>query len=160
MLRHRSIAASPARGTGEAWDAIAALIADTLERSPSISRADVEGAMAHAAGVGRLLIAGGHLEKIPITLVAGELRLEVTTVSGDKALSSEENSNPVPGAASAQEWKIYLPQCSPLEAAVKDVAKGHSGLSSADPPAATEASTTAGATLDESALTRWAREGE
>lgn len=159
MLRRRSIAASPARGTGEAWEVIAALFADTLDRSPRVSRVAVEDAMGRAAGVGRLLIAGGHLEKTALTLVAGDLHLEVTTVSGDSALSLDENLNPVPGGASAESWTIYLPQCGPLEAAIRDAAKAHEHLSADDPPAPA-AQPAASAALDESALRRWAAEGQ
>lgn len=160
MLRRRSIAASPARGTGEAWGVITTLLADTLDRSASIGRAEVEEAMDHAAGIGRLLIAGGHLEKTPLTLVAGDLHLEVATVSGDGALGLEENLNPVPGGASAETWTVYLPQCSPLESAVEDAAKSHARLSAGAPPTPSTEAASAASGLDQSALERWAREGK
>jgi hypothetical protein len=129
-----------------------------LERSPHINRADVELAMAHASGIGRMLVAGGHLEREPLTLVAGELRLEVTTVSGNNALDLDENLNPVPGGGAAESWTVHLPACPPLDDAARDVADGHDRLSAEAPPApSATASTTPATTLDEAELNKWAR---
>jgi len=158
MQRRRTIACAPVRGTSQAWSVVSELLIDTLERSPHVERADVEAALSGAAGVGRQLIAGGHLENEPITLVAENLYLDVTTVSGDEALTIEENLNPVPGGASAREWTVHLPPCEPLAAQIEVAANTHECLS-ADPPSlsASEASA-AEPTVNDDALRRWAQE--
>lgn len=159
MQRHREIAASPERTAGETWQVITELITATLERSSTISRAAVEATMAGAGGVGRMLIAGGHLEADPVVVVAGDLWLEITTVSGDVALTLEENLNPVPGAASAEAWTVHLPSDGPLAKFVKDVAKGDPHLSSDKPTAATKAALgKTESALSEAALAQWAKE--
>lgn len=159
MQRHRDVAASPERSAGEAWDIITALVADTLERSVTIQRPLVEAAIGRADGIGRMLIAGGHLEQNPLVVVAGELWLEIRTVSGDDALTLEENLNPVPGAADAEDFMIFLPTPAPLATFVKDVVEGDDHLSADEPTAANASDANGGAaTLDETALARWARE--
>lgn len=159
MKRHRQIASSPQRSAGEAWQVITELAVDTLVRSPDIDRADVETTMAHAGGVGRMLIAGGHLKTDPLVLVGGELWLEITTVSGEAALTLEENLNPVPGGAGAKEWTLHLPACPPLTKLVEQTAEGDVHLSAEEPSeAAPDETEPAKAALNEAALARWARE--
>jgi hypothetical protein len=158
VKRHREIASSPQRSAGEAWQVITELAADTLERSPDIQRADVEAAMAHCGGVGRMLIAGGHLQTHPLVLLSGELWLEITTVSGDAALTLDENLNPVPGSAAAKEWTLHLPACPPLTKLVEQTAKGDAHLSAEEPSEAVGEAEAATASLNEAALARWARE--
>jgi hypothetical protein len=159
MERSRTIACAPARGTTQAWGVISDLVTDTLTRSADVQRHDVEAALSVASGVGRQLIAGGHLENDCITLVAENLCLKITTVSGDEALTIEENLAPVPGGASACDWTLHLPPCEPLAAQVKAAAKAHSRLS-AKPPAAPSAKAAATiAAVDDDALRRWAQEG-
>jgi len=122
MRRHRQVAASPERPASETWDVIAQLISATLERSPSISASDVLAAIEAAAPVGRLLIAGGHLDRHPVVLVADSVYLSISTVSGTAAASVDENMNPVPGGATAQKWKIHLPTPEPLGHLVREAA--------------------------------------
>ena len=135
MQRHREIASSPQRTAGEAWQVVAELVAVTLERSPSIDRSSVDTTMEAARGVGRMLIGGGHLESNPIVVIAGQLWLEITTISGDGALTLAENLNPVPGAATADSWMVHLPAPGPLAKIVKDIAKTDDHLSSDEPVA-------------------------
>ena len=159
MQRHREIASSPGRSAGEAWDTITALVGDTLDRSATIERPVVEATLGHAEGIGRMLIAGGHLETDPLVIVAGQLWLELNTVSGDDALTLEENLNPVPGAADAQDFMIFLPSPAPLATLVKNVVNGDDCLSADDPVPPHEASADGRTTtLDKTALARWARE--
>jgi len=124
MLRHRQIAASPERAASETWDIIAQLVLVTLERSPSILAAEVIAAMDAAAPVGRLLIAGGHLDHHPLILVADPVYLSISTVSGTGAAraAADENLDPVPGGASAETWSIHLPTPEPLSHLVKEAA--------------------------------------
>lgn len=134
MKRHRDIAAAPQRGAVATWEAITCLIADTLDRSASIDRAEVETAMRYGAPVGRHLVSGGHLDRQPLTLVAEPVYCTISTVSGTAALSLEENLNPIPGGASAEKFMIYLPSPAVLAQAVSDAAKTSPHLSAHTPP--------------------------
>ena len=159
MKRHREIASSPERTAGEAWQVITELLTATLERSSDISRADVEQTMGRAGGVGRMLVSGGHVETDPLVLVAGDLWLEITTVSGDAALTLEEDLNPVPGGASAEDWTLHLPAGGPLAKFVKDLAKAEPHISSDEPSAkAAKALHETESVLSETALAQWAQE--
>jgi hypothetical protein len=159
VQRRRDIASAPERSGGEAWEIITALVADTLERSDAIHRAVVEATLAHADGIGRMLIAGGHLETHPLIIVAGKLWLEIRPVSGDAALTLEENLNPVPGAADAEDFVIFLSSPAPLATFVKGVVAGDVHLSADEPTAPNESDADGrAAALDETALARWARE--
>jgi len=161
VRRRRDIAASPQRGAPEVWEAIKSLIGDTLERSSIIERADVDAALEPLDTVGRMLISAGHLEKHALVLVAGEVWLEVHTVSGGPALTLEENLNPVPGAAGATDWTLYVPQVEPMAKLVRTTVKGHEHLSADEPAAPTEARAAAphaGSAIGLDALARWAEE--
>ena len=163
MKRLRKVASAPRRNAGEAWETITALLADTLERSEQIERESVESTMDAAAGIGRQLIAGGHLRENPLILVAGEMWLEIETVSGDAALALEENLGPVPGGAKAADWTLHLPQAEPLAKLVRKAAKEDEHLSAEKPKVmASKASESAGSasqgSFNEAALAAWAEE--
>lgn len=157
MKRHRDIAAAPQRSAAVTWQVIICLVADTLERSPRIDRAEVEAVMRAAAPVGRHLVAGGHLDRQPLTLVAEPVYCTITTVSGTAVLSLEENLNPIPGGASAETFMVYLPAPAVMAQAVKEIAKTSPHLSADTPPepagVATAASANGGG-LDLAALAR------
>ena len=74
------------------------------------------------------------LDREPVVVVAALLHLSITTVTGDEALTLEENLAPAPGAASATEWMLYLPTPAPLTAMVTAVADKHANLSASEPP--------------------------
>jgi hypothetical protein len=156
--RYRSVAATPVRAASESWQVIGQLVQDTLERSEHISATDVGDAMQIAAQAGRMLIAAGHLESAPLILIAGDLHLEITTVSGDQAFSLEENLNPVPGGATATEWTVHLPSDGPLGTAVRDVVASSEHLSADKPKVASAKSslTETDALVDKDALRGWA----
>ena len=158
MHRYRSVAATPVRAASESWQVIGQLVQDTLERSEHISATDVGNTMQIAAQAGRMLIAAGHLESAPLVLVAGDLHLEITTVSGDQAFSLEENLNPVPGGATATEWTVHLPSDGPLGTAIRDVVAACEHLSADKPKAASAKSSLkeTDALVDEDALRGWA----
>lgn len=134
MLRSRTIAAAPVRSASATWQVITDLIADTVAVSATCTRDDAEAAMRIAAAAGRMLIAGGHLDRLPIVLIAGTVHCEITTISGTPALNAEENLNIIPGAATATTFTIYLPSPNPLAAVVADAVAGHPRLSDAAPP--------------------------
>ena len=143
MQRRRTIAAAPERRASETWAVISALVADTLERSPSITRGEVVAAMEAAAPAGRMLVAGGHLDAHPVVLVAAPVHVSITTASGVAATSLEENLEPVPGGASATAWTVYLPTPDPLGDAVRAVAAGSAHLSAEEAPTDAEPSVAA-----------------
>lgn len=134
MQRHRQVAAAPERRATEAWDAIGRLVAATLERSPSISRDEVITTMGSAAGVGAMLVAGGHLDTHPVVVVADPVYLSITTLSGTAATKLDEDLGPVPGGAIADEWTIYLPTPEPVGDAVRAAVAGLPHLSADEPP--------------------------
>lgn len=152
MLRHRTIAASPLRSASDTWQVITDLVADTIGKSTHLSRAEAEQTMVAAAPAGRILIAGGHLDQHPVTLIAGAVHCEITTISGTPALTAEENLNPIPGAADATTYTIYLPAPAPLQAAVAAVVASHERLSDAEPPAAGSQSANSQPLIDTEAL--------
>jgi hypothetical protein len=159
VKRLRKIAAAPERTAGEVWATISDLLADTLERSEEIERAEVERAMKAAGGVGRQLISGGHLRKNPLVLVAGEMWLEIEVLSGNGAVGLEENLNPVPGGGSASQWTLYLPPVEPLAKLVRAAVKEDEHLSAEEPKAQVEArSSSKAAAFDAAALAAWAGE--
>ena len=154
MRRAREVAASPVRSASATWTVIADLVADTVAQSSALSRDEAVQATSAAEAVGRMLIAGGHLHKHPITLVAGKVHCEITTVSGTTALMLEENLNPVPGAAGAVDFTIYLPSPAPLQEQVKAAVTAHARLSLGTPPAGETKAASAGPLIDLEALRR------
>lgn len=144
MLRHRTIAASPLRSASESWQVITDLVADTIAASAYLDRTDVIAAMSKAAAAGRMLIAGGHLDRHPLTLTAGSVHCEITTVSGASALTTEESLGPVPGAAGARDYTIYLPSPDPLQDVIAAAVAGHEHLSDGEPPPHSTRTATAG----------------
>jgi hypothetical protein len=137
MQRHRDIAAAPCRASAATWQVITDLVADTLDRSPHLARADVETVMLTARIAGLPLVAGGHLDTHPITLVAGSVNCTIGTVSGTAALSLEENLGAIPGAAAATGFTVHLPVTDPLADLIRATARRSPHLSSRppDPPA-------------------------
>ena len=99
-----------------------------------------------------MLVAGGHLEHLPVVLVAGAVHCEIRTVSGAPALHTEENLNVIPGAASATTFTIHLPSPEPLSEIVADVAGRHPRLSSETASAPQQESATGAALIDLAAL--------
>jgi hypothetical protein len=136
MARHRAIAGSPARTAGETWATISTLVADTLGKSSSITESAVTTVMNDLSPAGLALVASGHLQKHPLTVVAEPLYLTITTVEGEEAFSAmdEENLSPVPGAATATTWKVYLPSPVGLSDLVAEVVAGSEHASAASPP--------------------------
>ena len=134
MQRHRQVAAAPQRRASETWDAISELVVATLDRSPHIVASDVAAAMDAASTVGRVLVAGGHLDIHALVVVAEPVYLNIKTVSGIAATSLDEDLGPVPGGATSSEWTIHLPTPDPVGDAVRSAVSGVSHLSADEPP--------------------------
>jgi hypothetical protein len=135
MQRHRNIAAAPARTASEVSGVLNSLLAETLIRSPHISDTEIATTLEALKPACIMLIAAGHLEREPIVLVAGNLYLSISTVSGDEALSIDENLDPVPGAADASDWSLHVPTPDPVGDAIAALLSGVSHISTepADP---------------------------
>ena len=158
MRRHRSIAAAPRRTAAAAWKAACTLVVDTLDRSGAIDRSDVLISLTALDQVGRMLVAAGHFEEHPVILRAGDIWLEISTESGDAALSLDENLNPVPGASDATSWTLHVPQVEPMAKLVRAAVSGDPNLSAEAPPALAESAALAGSNVDLEVLASWAKE--
>jgi hypothetical protein len=109
MVRTRKIAGRPVRSGAEAWDTIADLSAASLASGPNIDETEVRTELGSISGVMGSLVNGKHLDNAAVEVSAGELHLEIFTVSGDAAFKVRENLNPVPGAATASDWEVRVP---------------------------------------------------
>ena len=152
MQRRREIAAAPERPAPDSWATLARLIEESVGRSEQIQASEIQTTMETVRGVGTLLVAGGHLDRHPITVVAGDLHLSLTTVSGDAVLALEENLKPVMGATKATSWKVYLPTPEPHGNAIRHLAKSDPNLSTDEPPNEKVAGEAASPLLDTAAL--------
>lgn len=141
MHRTRQIGGSPRRTAGEAWKAGKDLIIATLERSSAVGTGTVAPALAPLDGVATALIAAGHLDSRPLTLVDGELHVDLQFINGDAAFTVEENLAAVPGGASATaNWKLYVNPPAHMSTVVDGACAGASHLVSGKAPAAVESS--------------------
>ena len=156
MERHRTIAASPVRNAVEAWQVVAALLADTLERSSAVAEGSVREELSALDGLGPALIAGGHLESKGLVLCDIGLHVTVTVLTAEAALGVTENLNPIPGGVSATDaWMLYLPLPGALNASVEAAAKRSAHLSVEPPPkSAPAAKRSEAAAIDLDALRR------
>lgn len=111
MVRHRTVSAVPARTTAATWQAITELIVCTLDRSSDLNGEQVRAELDQVKPAAAALIAGGYTNREALTLRAGTLYLKITTCSGTDALKDleDENTNPVPGAATATDWTLHMP---------------------------------------------------
>jgi hypothetical protein len=151
MRRRRELAAAPQRTTGETWETLAGMVREALVCSASVDHAEVDAALAAARPAGLALIAAGHLDAHPLVLVGPPVHLSITTISGDGALGLQENLT-VPGGTSIEEWTLHLPTPDPVGALVRAAAATHERLSSDEPPADVEESTSAASVLDRGAF--------
>lgn len=136
MSRHRDIAASPMRTAQETWAVMTELIALTLERSTEIDTGAASRTLDALSPVAFALVAPGHLERQPLTLVAQPLRLTICTISGERAFRAfeDENLNPVPGAATATDWTLHVPCPEALASLIDSVVGELENVSSNSPP--------------------------
>lgn len=151
MARHRDIASSPVRTAAETWTVIRELIANTLDRSDQIDGDEVRGVLDSAAPAGVALIAAGYTGTADLTVVAAPLRLTIRTVVGTDAFKAEaeENLNPVPGAATASAWMVYLPNPTGLASLIEEAVAVLEHLSAEPPPAeASTANSSTATTID------------
>ena len=118
MLRYRTVAAAPVRSASATWQIITDLVADTIAASGTLTRSDAMEAMAAAAPAGRMLIAGGHLDRHPLTLVAGSGPLRDHHRVGHRRADHRGEPQPDPRRGRRETYTIYLPAPAPLAAVV------------------------------------------
>ena len=124
MQRRRVIAAAPVRSASTAWEAIVDVVKSTLAPAEKLDQGTVARSLELLSEVGPMLVAGGHLDRQAIVLEASDLELSLSTVSGGDAFDLDENLDRVPGAATADDWRLWLPAADPLEGWLKDATKG------------------------------------
>src|ERR1700722_18846202 len=161
-VRVRTIKGSPERSASDAWDEIDRMIRETLVPATGVDDDDVAGALIGLTGMGRTLVAAGILVDEPIVLAAPPLQVEIYVSLGNDALKGEERLGKVPGAATASEWKLYVPDAAPygdqVAAAVSGPHALYAGAAPAAPaapaPAAEAASAKSAVLVDADALRR------
>jgi hypothetical protein len=155
-VRARTIKGSPERSASAAWAEVERMIAETLHPASDIDDDDVRAALAVLTPIGPMLAAGGVLTGDPIVLRALPLQLEISVAMGNPALSGEERLGKVPGAVTATEWAIYIPDPEPWRAQVCAEAAKHRALHAGPAPAESQAAAalSAGAAIDPEALRR------
>lgn len=126
--RQRTIAAAPVRSPAETWTVIEQLLISTLAKASDLKSDEVAAELQALRSLGPMLVAGGHLERGAILLVAAAVELSINTVAGVAALDLEENLNAVPGAAEATTWAVYLPKAEPLGHWIANTINGHAHL--------------------------------
>jgi hypothetical protein len=107
--RSRTIAAAPVRSAAAAWGEVTRMVIETLESAAAIDDSELANELAALTATGRKLIAVGQLANDPLVLDAAPLRLEIRVVDGDRALALEERLGLVPGAATATDWRLAVP---------------------------------------------------
>ena len=142
MLRHRTVAGSPVRSATEVWAAIEELAVDSLALSQHLDADKVRASLQPARHAVLMLVAGGHLEHEPLSLIAPpKLDVRIGLVTGVEALDLDENLGPVPGATAARDWTLHLPTAEPLTTWLADAVTGQPHLS-VDPPTSSKANNT------------------
>lgn len=154
-MRARIIKGSPERSASAAWAEIDRMVADTLAPAAAIDVDDVRDALDALEAVGPMLVAGGVLVDNPVVLRALPLQLEINVALGNAVLSGDEHLGKVPGAATATEWAVYVPEPEPWSAQVRAAAAAHAHLRAGIAPAEPEgAAVTAAAAIDIDVLRR------
>lgn len=153
-MRARTIKGSPERSASAAWAEIDRMLAETLAPA-AIGVDDVRDGLDALEAIGPMLVAGGVLVDSPIVLRALPLQLEIKVALGNAALSGDEGLGKVPGAATATDWAVYVPDPEPWSAQVRAAVAAHTRLHAGAAPAEpAAAAVTAAATIDIDALRR------
>lgn len=155
-MRTRTIKGSPERTASAAWQELARMVHETLTAASGLDEQEVEAALEDVAGVGRILIAAGVLREQPVVLCALPLQLEMRVSMGNDALKGEEKLGKVPGAATAADWTLYLPDPEPYRSQVHVATGAHPRLAAGPvpPEPAASLSDRTGAQIDPDALRR------
>lgn len=156
-MRTRTIKGSPERTASATWRELAHMVRELLTAASGLEEHEIDAALEDVAGVGRTLIAAGVLREQPVVLRALPLQLEMRVSMGNDALKGEEKLGKVPGAATATDWTLYLPDPEPYRSQVHAATDAHPRLAAG--PAPPESATAnlrerAAADIDPDALRR------
>ena len=119
MKAKRTLPGRPVNDTSNVVIRIINLVAETLDRSPSLDANEIRAELQAAATALGLLSSGGHLRSGELVLVAPGLRLRIDVPVGEYAFSSREHMDPPRGAATADGWSLHLPVPDSLAPVVK-----------------------------------------
>lgn len=162
MRATRTVPARPINDGPSVAETIVNLITQTLDRSPSLDGDLVSQELADAKPVLALLSSGGHLQLGDLVLVTPGLRLRIDVPTGEKAIRSEENTEPPRGAGSADDWTLHIPAPAALDRMVATCIETCPHLTTEpapkDPPPASRKTSSAATNIDLNRLHTLGRE--
>lgn len=134
MNATRTIPGRPiSSGTGVA-DEIIDLVAATLDPSPHIAAKAVRAELSEALPVLSLLASGGHLTDGHLLLLAASLRLTICVPVGEAAVRATADTSAPRGAATAEDWMLYIPTPNGLAELAESTAANCAHVSTDPPP--------------------------
>lgn len=123
MRATRTVLGRPVNDIRTVVRKVVGLVAETLDRSPSLSAVEVQAELEAATAALGLLSVGGHLRRGELVLVVPGLRLRIDVPVGEDALGATEYVDPPRGAATATDWSLHLPRPGSLVAIVNSAAR-------------------------------------
>ena len=133
MNARRTIPGRPISSGADVANEIVDLVAATLDPSPHITTKAVRTELSDALPVLSLLASGGHLTDGSLLLLAASLRLTICVPVGEAALTATADTSAPRGAATAENWMLYIPAPKGL-AALAESAESTCAHVSTDPP--------------------------
>jgi hypothetical protein len=130
----RTIPGRPTSSGAAVANEIVDLVAATLDPSPHITAKAVRAELTNALPVLSLLASGGHLVDGSLLLLAGSLRLTIRVPVGEAALTATADSSAPRGAATAENWMLYIPVPESLAAIAESAASTCAHVSTEPPP--------------------------
>lgn len=126
------------------------LVAATLDPSPHITATAVRSELSDALPVLSLLASGGHLADGHLLLLAASLRLTICVPVGEAALTATADASAPRGAATAENWMLYIPAPNGLAPLAESAASTCAHVSTDPPPTEGRASeaTASSSTID------------
>ena len=134
MNATRTIPGRPISSGAGVADEIVDLVAATLDPSPHITEEAVRAELTNALSVLSLLASGGHLADGSLLLQAASLRLSIKVPVGEAALMASADTSAPRGAATAENWILYIPAPDSLAALAESAASACVHVSTGPPP--------------------------
>ena len=159
MKAIRTVPGRPVNDSSSTTARIIKLVAETLDRSPSLDVDAIRVELDAAETALGLLAVGGHLRRGELVLVTSGLRLRIDVPVGEDALAATEHTDPPRGAASADAWILHIPVPDTLATIVRAVSKScpHVSVEPAPTEAPPRKDSAAASTIDLSRLANWGR---
>lgn len=142
MNATRTIPGRPISSGTDVANEIVDLVAATLDPSPHITANAVRAELSDALPVLSLLASGGHLNDGGLLLLAASLRLTICVPVGEAALTATADTSAPRGAATAENWMLYIPTPNGLAALAESAASTCAHVSTDPPPPEGRASQT------------------